>query len=72
MMVYNGSPQVLSQYVANSIISDPDIPRPKAFLSHGFEVGTTGKMNDLINYYGFDEESIKCKSLKLVRNNTIS
>ena len=68
MMVYNGSPQVLSQYVANSIISDPDIPRPKAFLSHGFEIGTTGKMDDLINYYGFDEKSIKCKSLKLVKS----
>lgn len=68
IMVYNGSPQVLSQYVANSIISDPDIPRPRAFLSHGFEVGTTGKMNDLINYYGFDVESIKCKSLKLVKS----
>lgn len=68
MMVYNGSPQVLSQYVANSILSNSDIPRPRAFLSHGFEVGTTGKINDLINYYGFDENSIKCKSLKLVKN----
>lgn len=67
MMVYNGSPQVLSQYVANSIISNPDIPRPKAFLSHGFEVGTSGNMNDLIKYYGFDEESIKCKSLQLIK-----
>ena len=68
MMVYNGSPQVLSQYVANSIVSNSDIPRPKAFLSHGFEIGTTGKMNDLVNYYGFDEESIKEKSLKLVKS----
>lgn len=68
MLVYNGSPKVLSHYITNSIISNPDIPRPKAFLSHGFEVGTTGKMNDLINYYGFDEESLKYKSLKLVKS----
>lgn len=67
LSVYNGSSQILSQYISNAIISNPDIPRPKSFLSHGFETGTTGKMSELIKYYGFDEGSIQCKSLKLLR-----
>lgn len=67
LSVYNGSSQVLSHYISNSIISNSDIPRPNAFLSHGFETGTTGKMSDLIKYYGFDEKSIQCKALKLLR-----
>ena len=66
LAVYNGSKNVFSHYIGSAIISDCNIPRPKAFLSHGFEIGTTGKICDLINYYGFDAESIKCKALKLL------
>lgn len=67
LAVYNGSPKVLSHYISNAIIANNDIPRPKSFFSHGFEIGTTGSMDDLIKYYGFDVDSIKNKTLKLVR-----
>ncbi|MDD4643516.1 MAG: transketolase C-terminal domain-containing protein, partial [Bacilli bacterium] len=67
LIVYNGSPRILSQYVSDAIISNSNIPRPKSFLSHGFEIGTTGTFDDLTKYYGFDPNSIKAKTLKMMR-----
>ena len=67
--LYNGGPTVLSQQVANAILSNPDIPRPEFLYAHGFENGTSGAVSDLINYYNFDKEGIKTLSLKRLKNN---
>lgn len=67
LAVYNGSPNVFSNIIGKSIILNKDIPRPQKFESIGFSEGTTGKYNELIDYYGFDERSIKEHVLKLVR-----
>ena len=67
LTVYNGSPQVLSNIISNSILLNPNIPRPKRFLSHGFDNGTTGSFEDLERYYGFDEKSIEEKLLTLLK-----
>lgn len=67
LTVYNGDPQILKNVVASAIIENQAIPRPKSFESHGFLLGTTGSTDELVKYYGFDENSIEEKVLKLVR-----
>lgn len=66
--LYNGDPKILTKFVSEAILEDPYIPRPKFIDAHGFLEGTSGSVDDLIKYYGFDDEGIKkhvlSKSLK--------
>lgn len=67
LAVYNGSPDMLTNCIGSSIITNSDVPKPKEFYSLGFKTGTTGKMDDLINHYGFNPESIKAHTLRLIK-----
>ena len=67
LAVYNGSPQILSNIIGNTILRDKDLPRPRDFYSHGFLEGTTGTFSELVTHYGFDSESIKGKALRLIK-----
>lgn len=65
--LYNGNPQTLSQNISNAIMSNENVPKPKFIHAHGFTNGTSGKVNDLIKYYNFDEEGIKKITLKRLK-----
>ena len=65
--VYNGSPEMLSQVIGKTILTNKDLPRPLDFYSHGFVGGTTGTFSQLVDHYGFDPQSISEKTLRLVK-----
>lgn len=65
--LYNGNPNILSQNIANAIFKNETIPKPKFIESYGFTSGTSGKVDELIKYYGFDEEGILQKTLKRIK-----
>jgi len=65
--IYNGNPDILTKNIAQSILSDPYIPRPKQLNSLGYINGTSGDVSDLIKHYGFDEEGIKNFALRRIK-----
>lgn len=65
--VYNGHPEVLSSNVANAILLNSNIPRPNFIHSFGLLEGTSGRINDLIKYYGLDEDSLEHEIMKRVK-----
>ena len=65
--LYNGNPKILSQTIANSILENPNLPRPKSIYAHGYESGTSGTVPDLMKYYNFDELGIKKLVLSKVK-----
>lgn len=62
--LYNGNPELLPQHIASTILKEEDLPRPKFIHGHGYYEGTSGKVDDLIKHYQFDEEGIKKMVLK--------
>ena len=64
--LYNGSPEILPQHISEAILCSESIPRPQFIYGHGYYEGTSGKVDDLIKYYQFDEEGIKNKVLQKV------
>ena len=66
--LYNGSPEILPQHVSSAILTSESIPRPRFVYGHGYYEGTSGKVDDLIKYYGFDENGIKKMVLKRLGN----
>ena len=65
--LYNGNPKILSQCVSECIMSTPYIPKPKFIAGHGFISGTSGSVEDLIKYYGFDKDGIEQFVLKKIK-----
>ena len=59
LTLYNGDPSIIRKYVSEAILSNPDIIKPLFIESHGFLEGTSGAVDDLIKYYGFDSQGIK-------------
>lgn len=68
LTLYNGNPNILSRTVSDAIFSNENIPKPKFIKAHGFINGTSGKVNDLIDYYGFTEEKITQMTLERLKN----
>ena len=64
--LYNGSPEILPQHISSAILSSQSLPRPQFIYGHGYYEGTSGKVDDLIKYYGFDEMGIKKMVLKRI------
>jgi hypothetical protein len=53
--------------VSEAILANPDIPRPAFIAGHGYESGTTGKVDDLIRYFRFDTAGITNFSLESLK-----
>ncbi|MBT9169122.1 MAG: Transketolase [Syntrophomonadaceae bacterium] len=57
LTVYNGNPFVLQSAVAKAIM-ECDGPRPLTVRGHGFLIGTTGKLEELMRHFCLDAEGI--------------
>ncbi|MCL5239115.1 MAG: hypothetical protein M1286_01415 [Candidatus Marsarchaeota archaeon] len=57
LTLYNGHPDVLKQKVAAKVM-EYDSNRPSAIVGHGFELGTSGKLNDLLRHFKLDADGI--------------
>lgn len=56
--VYNGNPKTLTHAVSTAILENGNVPRPSFIAGHGFESGTTGKVDELFRHFGLDETGI--------------
>ncbi len=63
LTVYNGSAQVLQSNVARAIM-EHGVSFPSKIIGHGFEYGTTGKLEDLARHFKLDKEGI----IEIIRN----
>ncbi|MBT4376131.1 hypothetical protein HOD29_02035 [archaeon] len=66
LTLYNGNPFILKSAVATSIM-ESEGPKPSKIYSHGFEFGTSGKLEDLLNHFGYDKLSIKNKIRNILK-----
>ncbi|MFH1749688.1 MAG: hypothetical protein ABH837_02225 [bacterium] len=57
LTIYNGNPLVLESAVAR-VVLEHSKPRPSIIRSHGFTVGTTGRLEQLFKYFRLDEDGI--------------
>ncbi|MFH0852057.1 MAG: transketolase C-terminal domain-containing protein [bacterium] len=58
LTVYNGNPFVLQSAVAKAVMEQKG-PRPSVIKSHGFTIGTTGKLEELLKYFQLDADGIE-------------
>lgn len=58
LTVYNGNEYTLRSAVASAILQSNLNVRPSSVKGHGFEVGTSGNLTDLIRYFKFDGDGI--------------
>lgn len=58
LCVYNGNPFVLTSAVSDSVLSQEDRNTPTRLKGHGFEIGTSGSLEDLIKHFRFTGEEI--------------
>lgn len=57
LTVYNGNPFVLQSAVTRAIMEHKG-PRPSAVKGHGFSIGTTGKLDELMRHFCLDAKGI--------------
>jgi transketolase len=58
LAVYNGNPFVLQSAIAKAVMENEGF-RPSIILGHGFTLGATGKLEDLLKHFQLDAEGIK-------------
>ena len=58
LTVYNGDPSILKNTVSAAILGSADAKRPDFIMSHGFNEGTSGSVDDLIRHFRLDAEGI--------------
>lgn len=58
LTVYNGSAVVLQSIVAKAAM-EYGAPRPSRIVGHGFDIGTSGKIDDLIRHFRLDGVGIE-------------
>jgi transketolase len=58
LTVYNGNAFVLQAAVAKAVMEHKG-PRPSRIVGHGFSLGTSGKLEDLLKYFKFDGVGIE-------------
>jgi transketolase len=58
LTVYNGNPGVLQSAVAKAVMESTG-PRPSVIRGHGYTLGTTGKLEELLKYFRLDAEGIE-------------
>lgn len=65
LTVYNGVKEVLLGNVASRLMQDV-APRPSSVQGMGFDIGTSGTVEDLKRHVGIDPESIAAAVVKLI------
>jgi len=60
LTLYNGNSFVLESAIATSVM-ESERARPSRIYSHGFDLGTSGPVDDLLCHFGYNAESIKSK-----------
>ncbi len=58
LCVYNGNPFVLTSAVSESILGSNRVNTPSVLNGHGFELGTSGALEDLLKYFKLDGPGI--------------
>jgi transketolase len=58
LTVYNGNADSLAYPVSCAIMNSSYKAKPSKVLSHGFDFGKSGSLDDLIKYFGFDGQGI--------------
>ena len=58
LTVYNGNPTILQSPVAKAVMENFG-PKPSVILGHGFYLGTSGKLPDLLRYFHLDAQGIE-------------
>ena len=58
LCVYNGNPFVLTSAVSESVLRSKKRNTPSVLKGHGFELGTSGSLEDLIRYFKLDGKGI--------------
>lgn len=66
LAVYNGNPFVLRSAIATAVM-DGGAGAPSRVIGHGFELGTSGSVKDLVRHFGFDPEGIADRMRSIVR-----
>lgn len=59
LTIYNGNPHILQSAVARAIMESSQTKKPSVVFSHGFLFGTSGRLNDLLSHFRFDEKGIE-------------
>jgi transketolase C-terminal domain/subunit len=68
LTLYNGNPFVLEAAISTAIMRYSNSNnRPSNIVSHGFEYGTSGAVEDLLNHFGFDSKSIERKVMEILK-----
>jgi len=57
LTVYNGNPNILQSAVAKAVMENAG-PKPQIILGHGFYLGTSGKLEDLLSHFRLDSAGI--------------
>jgi len=65
LTVYNGNKEILKSIVSSAILGT-EIVRPTKIFGHGFDFGDTGRVEDLIRHYSFDEEGLTNMALEVI------
>lgn len=60
LTVYNGNPNVLQSAVAKAVMENAG-PRPGIILGHGYNLGTTGKLEELLQHFQLDANGIEAE-----------
>jgi len=55
--IYNGNPDSLSHPVSDALMKSKS-KRPSKLISHGFRLGTSGDLPDLVKHFRFDDKGI--------------
>lgn len=58
LTVYNGEPSILQSSVAKAIFEYGESNFPSRIIGHGFKIGTSGSLEDLIKHYQLDPQGI--------------
>jgi transketolase len=58
LTVYNGNPNILQSAVAKAVMENSG-SRPSVISGHGYCLGTSGKLEDLLRHFRLDAEGIE-------------
>lgn len=58
LTVYNGEPSILQNSVARAIFEFGESKFPSRIIGHGFQIGTSGSLEDLMKHYELDPQGI--------------
>ncbi len=66
LTAYNGNKDILKSIVSGAVMGS-NVVRPTRILGHGFDVGDSGSIDDLIKHYSLDKNSLADIARRVVR-----